>query len=277
MLLSVIIPSYNQGRFLRKNLEVLAANKTSDMEIILIDGGSTDETPEVIREYEAILDYWVSEPDRGQSHALNKGLAVARGHYIGWQNSDDYYLPEGLREGRQLMQQAVDAHSPESLPIIYANALIVDEKGKTTGKLYALPYLLADIIYHFLPITNQSAFIPRHLLNKVAGWNNDFHYTMDWDLFIKLGMIPANFEYHNRLWAAYRLHDKGKMFSFAHGNEPVRFKAELKQIKENPDLIEKLKPYRHLPAALLCFYFRARRALYAIRYKQWTKFHPDYW
>lgn len=115
MLLSVIIPSYNQGRFLSKNLEVLAAHKTPDMEIILIDGGSTDETREIIKEYEVILDYWVSEPDRGQSHALNKGLAVARGRYIGWQNSDDYYLPEGLLEGRTRMLEAVEKYPPENL------------------------------------------------------------------------------------------------------------------------------------------------------------------
>lgn len=95
-----------------------------------------------------------------------------------------------------------------TLQKIYANALIVNEEEDTTGKLYVLPYMLADIAFHFLPITNQSAFIPRFLLSKIGGWDEDLHYAMDWDLFAKLGLIQAEFHFHNRFW---RLIDCTKM------------------------------------------------------------------
>ena len=94
--ISVIVPSYNQGRFVRQTLDSILEQGYPNLELIVMDGGSDDETVDILEEYSPHLSHWVSEPDRGQSHAINKGLAVATGSLVGWLNSDDLYLPKSL-------------------------------------------------------------------------------------------------------------------------------------------------------------------------------------
>ena len=93
---SVIVPSYNQGRFVRQTLDSILEQGYPNLELIVMDGGSDDETVDILEEYSPHLSHWVSEPDRGQSHAINKGFAVATGSLVGWLNSDDLYLPKSL-------------------------------------------------------------------------------------------------------------------------------------------------------------------------------------
>lgn len=94
--ISVITPSYNQGKFIEQTIRSVLLQSYPKLEYIIIDGGSTDETVSIIRKYEPWLTYWASEPDRGQSHAINKGFARATGEVLCWLNSDDFYLPKAL-------------------------------------------------------------------------------------------------------------------------------------------------------------------------------------
>ena len=94
--ISIVTPSYNQGRFIEETIQSVLGQGYPNVEYIIIDGGSTDNTVEIIRKYAKHLTYWVSEPDRGQSHAINKGLARCTGDLFGWINSDDVLMPGAL-------------------------------------------------------------------------------------------------------------------------------------------------------------------------------------
>src|SRR5918992_2241290 len=96
-LVSVVTPSLNQGRYLREAIESVRAQTYSPIEHVVVDGGSTDETLDILSEYDHLR--WVSEPDRGQSHALNKGFAMATGEIFGWLNADDAYEPHAVAAG----------------------------------------------------------------------------------------------------------------------------------------------------------------------------------
>ena len=93
---SIVTPSYNQGRFLEESIRSVLLQGYPDLEYIIIDGGSSDESVEIIKKYERWLAYWVSEPDRGQSHAINKGLERSTGQFFNWHNADDMLTPNSI-------------------------------------------------------------------------------------------------------------------------------------------------------------------------------------
>jgi len=146
--ISIVTPSFNQGAYLEKTIRSVLLQGYPNLEYIIIDGGSTDQSVEVIKKYESWIDFWVSEKDRGQSHAINKGLAKTTGELLGWLNSDDYYLPGAL------FKFAMAYLEDTSVGAIYGQGHVIDN----TGKIVHIPQLV--------PVTKESLF----------GWcfGNDF-------------------------------------------------------------------------------------------------------
>jgi glycosyltransferase involved in cell wall biosynthesis len=180
--ISVITPSYNQGRFLEETIRSVLLQGYPHLEYILIDGGSKDESLDIIKQYEPWLSYWVSELDRGQSHAVNKGFSMASGDIVAWLNSDDQYLPGTLKT-------------------IAEHALRHPEAGAWAGGGRRLDAKNRKIIWERLPpglqfdeivnwnkyyLPQPSCFLNRNLLGDEVYLNESYHLQMDFDLWLRI-------------------------------------------------------------------------------------------
>jgi len=183
-LVSVITPSYNQGHFIRETIESVLGQDYPYVEHIVVDGGSTDGTVEILREYGQRYPQrfrWVSEPDKGQSDAFNKGLALAHGPYVGWQNSDDLYTPGALR----LLAGALEAH-PDAA-VACGGCAVLDEGGHIIARRSVRPLAVASAV-HEISLFNQSALFRRSVLRDLGGLRVDLHFYMDHELWIRMAV-----------------------------------------------------------------------------------------
>lgn len=264
MKLSLVMPSYNQAQYLDAALRSVFQQDPAPSEVIVIDGGSTDGSVDVIRRWESRLSYWVSEKDRGQSHALNKGFAKATGDWLCWLNSDDLLLPAALAT----LHQHVDA-SPD-IEWWIGGGHFVNPKGRHLFDYGPPPDLrcpddLSD--WRAKWFAQPSTFFARSLLNKVGGAvREDLHYAMDLDLWLRFLAHAAPGRINMRL-SAYRLHVDGKTNTLASRGECeiVRVLAEhigldraLDRVylvaQERQDLLELKKRYEKVLAPLIWAY-----------------------
>ena len=155
----------------------------SKFEILIIDGGSTDETLSVIREYESSISYWVSESDSGQSDAINKGFLRSSGEIVAWLNADDYYLPGAF-------DSVVDAYRADpSAPFYFGDGLRVDETGAVIANFFPAGTLAFDrqaLVMGLNYILQPSTFINRRALEQVGYLDTGLHYGLDSDLWMRL-------------------------------------------------------------------------------------------
>lgn len=202
-LVSITTPSFNQAGFLEDAIHSVLEQDYSNLEYIIIDGGSTDGSREIIQKYTDRLAGWVSEPDRGQTDAINKGFARARGDIFAWLNSDDCYQPGAVREAVDFMKD-----HPE-VGMVYGDANLVDETGSVMGKFPAAQTDYRRLRRGYVHIPQQSAFFRAELWHKVGPLDPSFYFAMDYDLWVRLAK-NAPIVYHPRLWADFRLHGGGK-------------------------------------------------------------------
>jgi glycosyltransferase involved in cell wall biosynthesis len=168
-----------------------------------VDGGSTDGSVEIIRRYADRLAWWVSEPDRGQTDALNKGFARARGEILAWLNSDDTYLPGAVSEAAAFLQSHPEAG------LVYGDANLVDEAGTVIGQFPARQTDYRRLRRGFVHIPQQAAFFRAGLWRQVGPLDPTFYFAMDYDLWVRLARL-APLVYLPRLWANFRLHGGAK-------------------------------------------------------------------
>ena len=180
-LVSIVTPSYNHGRFIRATIESVLGQDYPHIEYIVMDGGSTDETVSVMRDYGSRVRF-ISEPDQGQSHAINKGFRMARGSILFWLNSDDVILPGAVR-------QAVNGfHENPQAGVVYGEGYLMDERGKITRRFpYTEPFNLWRLIYLSDYILQQTAYFRRAAIEQAGYVREDLHFAMDWDLLIRIG------------------------------------------------------------------------------------------
>ncbi len=202
-LISIITPSYNQGQFIEETICSVIEQDYPRLEYLIVDGGSTDDTVEIIRRYENQIAWWVSEKDQGQTDALNKGFARASGEILAWINSDDTYLPGALRQAAQFL------HEHPDVGMVYGDANLVDESGALLGKFPARQTDYARLLRGSVHIPQQASFFRAALWRQVGPLDPSFYFAMDYDLWVRLAKI-SQIAYHPRLWANFRLHGQGK-------------------------------------------------------------------
>ena len=224
MRLSFVIPTRNQASFIGQCIESCLAQDIPDSEIIVTDGASTDDTPALLAGYGDRI-RWVSEPDRGQSDAVNKGVRMARGELIAWINSDDYYASS------YAVATLVEAFDVErDVDIAYGNGLRVDVDGNAIGPYRARPITrVADIITHPASFVLQPAVLfRRSLFLDVGGLVESLHYTMDYELWIRMFAAARKTRYIPEVIAHARYHSDAK--SIAAMGKQIR---ELLQVKRD--------------------------------------------
>ena len=201
-LVSIITPSYNQAKYLEQTIQSVLSQNYSHIEYIVMDGGSNDESVEIIKKYQDKLSYWISEKDSGQADAINKGFAKANGDIIAWLNSDDYYLPNTLNQVVKTFEE-----NPEVV-LIYGNMLAVDENGKTFNALNYKQLTLEDLLC-FQIIGQPAVFFRRSALQKINGLNLTFHFLLDHLFWIQIAQY-GKILHVNQTWSAARYHAEAK-------------------------------------------------------------------
>ena len=181
--ISIVTPSYNQGQFIEETIRSVLLQGYPDLEYIIIDGGSTDQSVEIIKKYEAWLTYWVSENDGGQSHAINKGFERATGVLLSWLNSDDVLLPDALAAvAARLSSSAVKV-------LVAGRAEYRDVSG--THSIWVVdrvPRTFSEVFSFFDTYFAQpSVFFTRQALNSTGSLREKLHYAMDLDLWLRMG------------------------------------------------------------------------------------------
>jgi len=202
---SIVTPSYNQADYLEETILSVLNQGYPNLEYIIMDGGSTDGSADIISKYADRLAYWVSEPDEGQADAINKGFTRATGEIVAYLNSDDTYLPNALATVVAAFQ------ADPKLALVHGDSLFVDPAGKVIGRKRARE---GDFLKFFLSLTNPisqpSAFMRRSALDAIGGVDSTFHLVMDYDLWSQIGLrgmkikrIPADL-------SLFRVHSESK-------------------------------------------------------------------
>lgn len=203
--ISIVTPSYNQGQFIEETIRSVLLQGYSNLEYIIIDGGSTDNSVEILKKYDKYLAYWATERDKGQSHALNKGFSIATGQLIGWQNSDDYYHSGSFAQAAQisLLFKEID--------IIYGYTKYVDTNGN-----FLRDYPVSNFDIHemipYLNMCNQSMFFTKKIFEQNNFICENFLHAMDQDLLLRLAIKEYKFHLCSNIIGYYRMHENAKGF-----------------------------------------------------------------
>jgi glycosyltransferase involved in cell wall biosynthesis len=203
--LSIITPSYNHGRFLEQSILSVINQDYTNVEYIIIDGASKDESVEIIRKYDNHIAYWVSEPDKDLRYALQKGFLHAKGDVVAWQNADDYYEPNVFRQVMSVFQEQSE------VDLVYGNINIVNETGQQIDELRNVPLFYPLDIFGGLPFQNHAAFFRRSLWEGAGGIKfNELNY--DVDLIFRISRLAQACFIH-RVLGDYRKHTGSISFS----------------------------------------------------------------
>jgi glycosyltransferase involved in cell wall biosynthesis len=246
---SVVVPSFNQGIYLEECLASLVAQDRVTPEILVLDGGSQDNSVEIIKRYEPHLSYWRSHPDEGQAAALAEGFQRCTGDIFCWLNSDDALLPTALR-------RVVDAFEHNSfLGWMFGDSLIVDHNSSPVILRTGLAVTYRDLLNGTYHLPQESTFFRRELYRRSGGVNPKFDMAMDYDLWLRLAELEAP-HYLPGTLGIFRRHDAQK------SSDRRRYDADVRRAKA-PHQTEMLGlPQRLLVAMRLrarVVYHRVRR------------------
>ena len=202
--LSIVTPSFQQGGYIERTIESVLSQGYPNLEYFIQDGGSTDDTIDVLKRYQEQLSGWVSEKDNGQSQAINLGFAKTRGEIMGWLNSDDLLLPGALTR----IIDYFNRH-PE-VDVVYGNRLLIDTSDMEIGR-WVLPGHNSKVLSWVDYVPQETMFWRRRIWNKVGGQiDESFRFAMDWDLLVRFRDVGAKFAHIPQFMGAFRIHELQK-------------------------------------------------------------------
>lgn len=202
--ISVVTPSFNQATYLERTICSVLDQGYANLEYIIIDGGSTDGSVDIIRKYADRLAYWVSEPDRGQAHAINKGLQRATGEWAAWQNSDDVFYPGAFD---QLSKMAATKPGAD---LIIGNMNLIDKDDRLLRDIKYVRPTYRGLLAEGMVLTNQAAFWRRGLHDKLGYLDEDLDCGFDYDWFLRVLNGGRAAAHVNAVWGGLRLHEETK-------------------------------------------------------------------
>ncbi|MFC2141473.1 glycosyltransferase family 2 protein [Acidobacteriota bacterium] len=246
--ISIVTPSYNQGEFLERTIMSVLNQNYPNLEYIIIDGGSTDGSMDIIKKYEKHLAHWISEPDNGQAHALNKGFRLAKGEISAWLNSDDIYLPNTLVEVSTYFTQNPDTE------FVFGNTVFVNAGDEVIGDVRFTKFSLRSYIYKSFGLHQPSSFWKSELFNEMGGLREHFSFCMDTDFFMRMAKSGKDFHFFDKYLTCFRITETQKSSRISH----IGLKERKEIIKEIFDIDIN---YDSFKLKLLKFIYQTRRFL----------------
>jgi glycosyltransferase involved in cell wall biosynthesis len=179
--ISIVTPSYNQGAFIERTIQSVLNQNYPNLEYIIIDGGSTDGSMEIIKKYQDKLAYWVSEKDRGQAHAINKGFHRATGDIVGWLNSDDEYCSGTLETVAKTFTADND------VDFVFGNRITIDENGRILRDERHTRFSFSALVLYGMIVSQPASFWKRELFEKYGYLDESKRFCMDYEFFCRIG------------------------------------------------------------------------------------------
>jgi len=201
---SIITPSFNQARYLESTIQSVLTQDYPRIEYMIVDGGSTDGSVDILKKYADKLAWWVSEKDKGQTDAINKGFARATGGILAWLNSDDTYEPRAVGEAVKYLLD-----HPE-VGMVYADCNYIGEDGQVLGKFPAAQTDYARLRQGYVHIPQQTMFFRAELWKQVGPLDPSFYFAMDYDLWTRIAAKTEIKYLAGQTWASFRMHASGK-------------------------------------------------------------------
>lgn len=216
--ISVVTPSFNQGRFIEETILSVLNQDYPIIEYIIIDGGSTDNTLDIIRKYEKSIDYWNSEPDKGQSDAINKGLKRVTGDIVTWINSDDQYYSKNIFSKISALFTA-----KPHIDACYGNNVYVDESSSILYLRKGIPFYSIRLLNIWNYINQPTVFLRKCIIDNFL-LDLELNYIMDYEYWLRIAR-RYNFKYIDLMISASRWHNECKTI----GNK-IQFYLELEKV-----------------------------------------------